>query len=244
MNSNLNVFLLIGQSNMAGRGRLDDVPSLQHAEVSMFRDGRWIPAEEPLHTDKPGIAGIGLGMSFAVQLATRAAIAPIGLIPCAFGGTSLAEWMPCTELYENAVSLALAAMLNGGQLRGILWHQGESDSGNRDDAGSYGRRFQAMIQKLRTELSAETVPVITGELGPFLQKDDGTEFSAVVNQELRGLEDAVPVYGCVGAHDLGHNGDELHFDAASLREFGIRYATTYIELTRQPDGGRADDREG
>jgi hypothetical protein len=107
MNSNLNVFLLIGQSNMAGRGRLDEVPSLQHAEVSMFLDGRWIPAEEPLHTDKPDFAGIGLGMSFAVELATRAAIAPIGLIPCAFGGTSLAEWMPGTELYENAVSLPL-----------------------------------------------------------------------------------------------------------------------------------------
>jgi hypothetical protein len=234
MNSNLNVFLLIGQSNMAGRGRLDDVPSLQHAEVSMLRNSRWIPAAEPLHTDKPGIAGIGLGMSFAVELATRATIAPIGLIPCAFGGTSLGEWMPGTELYENAVSLTRAALRSGGQLRGILWHQGEGDSENGDDASSYGRRFQAMIGKLRAELSAETVPVITGELGTFLQRDDGTDFSAVVNQELRGLEDAVPVYGCVGAHDLGHNGDELHFDAASLREFGIRYATKYIEMTSQP----------
>jgi hypothetical protein len=211
MNSSLNLFLLIGQSNMAGRGRLDEVPALQHAEVSMFRDGRWIPAEEPLHTDKPGIAGIGLGMSFAVELATRAAIAPIGLIPCAFGGTSLAQWIPGTELYENAVSLSLDAIRSGGQLRGILWHQGEGDSGSPDDAGSYGRRFQSMIRKLRTELSAETVPVIAGELGTFLQRDDGTDFSTVVNQELRGLEDAVGVYGCVGAHDLGHNGDDLHF---------------------------------
>ena len=232
MNSNLNVFLLIGQSNMAGRGRLDEVPSLQHAEVSMFRNGRWIPAEEPLHTDKPGIAGIGLGMSFAVELATRATIAPIGLIPCAFGGTSLAEWMPGTELYENAVSLALAALRSGGQLRGILWHQGESDSGNRDDAGSYGRRFQAMIRKLRAELSAETVPVITGELGTFLQRDDGTECSAVVNQALRALDGSIPAYGCVRADGLGHNGDKLHFDAASLREFGIRYATKYLALTK------------
>lgn len=234
MNNNLNLFLLIGQSNMAGRGRLGEVPSLQHPEVSMFRNGGWIPAEEPLHTDKPGIAGIGLGMSFAVALATRAAIAPIGLIPCAFGGTSLAEWMPGSELYENAVSLTLAAMRSGGQVRGILWHQGEGDSGNRDDAGSYGCRFQTMIGKLRAELSAETAPVIAGELGPFLQRDDGTEFSAEVNQELRGLEDAVPVYGCVGAHDLGHNGDELHFNAESLREFGIRYATKYIEMTLRP----------
>ena len=90
-----------------------------------------------------------------------------------------------------------------------------------------------MIRKLRTELSAETVPVIAGELGTFLQRDDDTDFSAVVNQELRGLEDALPLYGCVSAHDLEHNGDKLHFNAASLREFGIRYATKYIEMTRQ-----------
>ncbi len=231
MNGRLNVFLLIGQSNMAGRGRIDDVPALQHPDIFMFRDNAWLPAAEPLHTDKPTIAGIGLGMSFAVELVTHAELAPIGLVACAFGGTSLDEWMPGNDLYATAVATTLAALQEGGTLRGILWHQGESDSGNRDAATSYGRRFQEMIRKLRAELSAETVPVITGELGPFLQRDDGTEFSAMVNQELRGLGGNISPYGCAGAADLGHNGDDLHFDAASLREFGIRYATKYIELT-------------
>ena len=64
MDNQLSIFLLIGQSNMAGRGRLEEVSALQDPQIFMFRDGRWIVAEEPLHTDKPDIAGVGLGMSF------------------------------------------------------------------------------------------------------------------------------------------------------------------------------------
>ena len=65
MPNGLNIFLLIGQSNMAGRGKLDDVSELVHPDLFMFRAGQWLPAAEPLHTDKPRIAGVGLGMSFA-----------------------------------------------------------------------------------------------------------------------------------------------------------------------------------
>lgn len=99
MTNKLNIFLLIGQSNMAGRGRLDEVPELAHPQVFMFREDRWRPAEEPLHTDKPKIAGIGLGMKFAIELVEGAGIAPVGLVPCAVGGTPLSRWMPGADLY-------------------------------------------------------------------------------------------------------------------------------------------------
>jgi len=112
MNSELNIFLLIGQSNMAGRGRFDEVSTLRDPQVSMFQDGRWTVAEEPLHTDKPIIAGVGLGMSFAVELLTRAHPTPIGLVPCAVGGTQLSRWMPGADLYENAVSITRLALSN------------------------------------------------------------------------------------------------------------------------------------
>jgi hypothetical protein len=57
----IQTFLLIGQSNMAGRGPLDEVPPIVNSDVQMFRDGLWMPASEPLHTDKPAMAGIGRG---------------------------------------------------------------------------------------------------------------------------------------------------------------------------------------
>ncbi len=84
MKNPFNIFLLAGQSNMAGRGPLDDVPILSDPRIMMFRDGDWIRAQEPLHTDKPG-AGVGLAMSFALKLLSIQPDANIGLIPCAVG---------------------------------------------------------------------------------------------------------------------------------------------------------------
>jgi len=232
MANRLNIFLLIGQSNMAGRGRLNEVPQLDHPQVFMFRAGRWIAATEPLHTDKPPIAGIGLGMSFAVELIRAAGMAPVGLIPCAVGGTPLSRWMPGADLYEYAVGTARAA-LPAGNLTGILWHQGENDAGNREDAASYGERLRDMLQSLRADLSAHSVPVVAGELGHFLRHDQGYPFFELVNRSLRELEGCLPAYACAGAEGLSDNGDFVHFDAASLREFGIRYAKRFLEMTRR-----------
>lgn len=227
-----NIFLLIGQSNMAGRGRLNEVPELRHPQVLMFREGRWTNAVEPLHADKPKIAGIGLGMSFAIQLIAKGSVTSVGLVPCAVGGTTLNQWMPGADLYENAVVTARSAMARG-RLSGILWHQGEGDSGSRDDAVSYGGRFREMIQSLRSHLAAESIPVIAGELGSFLKHREGNEFFAVVNEQLRQTEGRLPGYACVSAEGMQDNGDSLHFSALSLREFGIRYANRFLDMTRQ-----------
>lgn len=234
MENQLNIFLLIGQSNMAGRGRINEVPAILNPHVSMFREGRWITAEEPLHTDKPEIAGVGLGMSFAVELVDRLHLAPVGLVPCAVGGTPLSRWMPHADLYENAVSVAQQALFKG-TLRGILWHQGEGDSGNADDANSYGGRFQQMINALRVQLMAQNVPVITGELGTFLEHRTDCTYFNMVNQQLRDLAGRLPAYDCASAKSLTDKGDSLHFNSESLREFGRRFANKYVDIVRRSE---------
>lgn len=225
----LNIFLLIGQSNMAGRGKLGEVPELAHPQVFMFREGRWVNASEPLHTDKPAIAGVGLGMSFATQLIAEAGMMRIGLVPCAVGGTPLSRWMPGADLYDSSVAIARSALANG-NLRGILWHQGEGDSGQRGDAETYGERFRNMIKSLRSDLAAESVPVIAGELGRFLQQREGSGFFELVNTQLNELEGTLPHYACASSEGLNDKGDSLHFGSASLREFGIRYAERFLEM--------------
>lgn len=214
---------------MAGRGNLEDVPELQHNQIFMFRDGRWVNAVEPLHTDKPRIAGVGLGMSFAMEMVEEAGLTPIGLVPCAVGGTPLSRWMPGVDLYENAVGIAKSA-LDHGILKGILWHQGEGDSNNLEDAESYGKRFSEMVKSLRSDLSAESVPVITGELGYFMEKRDDGDYFKLVNQKLNELVNTIPLYACASSKGLNDKGDSLHFDAPSLREFGIRYAKKYLKI--------------
>ncbi len=217
---------------MAGRGRLNEVAKLEHPQVFMFSDGHWITAVEPLHNDKPQIAGIGLGMSFAIELLKTAVMAPVGLVPCAVGGTPLSRWMPGADLYKYVVATARSA-LSHGELAGILWHQGESDSGSRDNATSYGKRFREMIQHLRSDMSAKSVPVIAGELGPFLQHHEGCDFFELVNMQLKEIESSLSRYACVNAERMQDNGDLLHFNATSLREFGARYARRFLDVTKR-----------
>ncbi len=226
----MQIFLLIGQSNMAGRGNVDDVSPIRHPQIRMFREGQWMQAEEPLHTDKPELAGIGLGMSFAEELLNRDPDAIIGLVPCAVGGTPLYRWMPGADLYQQAVRITKHA-LQDGELCGILWHQGESDAHRREDAFSYGERLREMLTALRQEFTVPACPVLAGELGDFVQHQGTCGYFGVINSALYQLTDELPRYRHVGSFGLTHNGDFLHFNAASLRDFGRRYARAYLALT-------------
>ena len=225
----MDIFLLIGQSNMAGRGELDEVAPLRHPNIRMFRDGQWVTAESPLHTDNPETAGTGPGMSFAVELLKEDPSAIIGLIPCAVGGTPLSRWMPGGDLYDNAISTTRQALASG-TLKGILWHQGESDSKDRQDAESYAQRLGKMIPTLRTDLDASNVPFITGELGAFICDYFECDFFEIVNEQLHQLSRTVPRYVYVSSAGLRDKGDYLHFDSASLCELGERYACEYLKM--------------
>jgi len=224
----LHVFLLLGQSNMAGRGRMDEVPPLRDERVWMFRNDQWQPAEEPLHNDKPDRAGVGLGMSFAMAVVEHG-VAPVGLVPCAVGGTRLEQWLPGAERYTHAIRTAREA-LKSGVLRGILWHQGEADAHALQEASTYGDRLTEMIHAIRADLNAGQVPFLAGELGRFLRDHPGADYFEVVNQQLWTLPDRLENVGVVSAEGLGDNGDTLHFNAGSLREFGRRYAQVFLEM--------------
>lgn len=229
MDDTMDIFLLIGQSNMAGRGRLDDVAPLTHEQIHMFRAGEWRQAVEPLHTDKAS-AGVGLGMSFAHELVELFPTLNVGLVPAAVGGTALWKWMPDAELYRNAIASCRQALAAGGTLRGILWHQGEADSGDLHKATTYGTRLLHMLTSLRAELDAAHVPIVAGELGPFLTRRAGPVHYQLINNRLHLLRTMLPHYAVASAHDLADNGDNLHFNSASLRDFGRRYAQAYRSL--------------
>jgi hypothetical protein len=228
----LQLFLLIGQSNMAGRGVVEaqDREPIRNV-YALGQDLTWRAALDPLHFDKPDIVGVGIGRSFAKRVAEQRPGVSIGLIPCAFGGTSLNEWSPGGKLFQDAVRRTKAAM-KAGKLHGILWHQGEADSADTKLASTYRERFSKMIAALRSELDAAAVPVIVGGLGEFLpdRKGNPQPFSKVVNEQLAGVPEVARRSAFVSSSGLKHKGDEVHFDSASLREFGRRYADAYLKL--------------
>jgi hypothetical protein len=219
----MKLFLLLGQSNMAGRGKVEPQDLVENPHIFMLtKELKWVLAKDPLHFDKNG-AGVGPSSQFAREIQKVNPNDNIGLIPCAVGGTSLDQWKVGGALYITAVTRAKEAMKQG-KLAGILWHQGESDSGDPDKVASYAERFSVMIGQLRKDLQAEAVPVVIGQLIHGHGKNDA------INESLAVAAKNVPLCGLVSSEGLGKKA--LHFESADARQFGQRYAVEYLKLVK------------
>lgn len=227
------LYLLIGQSNMAGRGALDTEARLSRQRVLKFSPrNAWTVGVEPLHQDKPAAVGAGIGMSFARQMADADKQVTVGLIPCAVGGTPLERWVKGGDLYAQALERARLAMKDG-TLKGILWHQGEGDSADETKSKSYAERLAKMIVDLRADLGVGDVPFVAGKLGEFLKetgKDGKPSYWKTVNEQLATVPNQVSNMAVVDSTGLKHKGDDVHFDTPSLRTFGERYAAAMKKL--------------
>lgn len=226
------IFLLIGQSNMAGRGIVTGEDRQPIPGVFAFsKERQWVPAIDPVHFDRPDRTGVGLGRTFAATLIRLGAAKNVGLVPAAFGGSALAEWVPGGTHYTNAVDRLKAALAAspGARLRGILWHQGEADSSDEERAITYRLRFARFIAALRKDLDAPNVPVLIGQLGEFVEIAKYPQLP-LIQRELATIPLHVPLSGFVSSQGLGHKGDLLHFDSPAMKEFGRRYALEWLKF--------------
>ena len=219
--------LLIGQSNMAGRGFSSEVMPICNENIFMLRNSRWQMMTEPIHFDR-AVAGVGPAASFAQAWCNANKNEQIGLIPCAEGGSSIDEWNKEGALFRHAVSEAKFAMGNS-ELIAILWHQGESD-GHSGKYKNYYQKLNVLINSFRKELGALEAPFIVGGLGDYLGKS-GFGISCVehdlINQELlKYAENNRNCYFVTGIK-LYPNPDGIHINAESQRRFGIRYFEAY-----------------
>lgn len=220
---NMKLFLLIGQSNMAGRGKIEEQDKVTNPDIFMLtKDLKWVIAKDPVHFDK-GAAGVGLCSEFARDVFKADPKSPIGLIPCAMGGSSLDQWQPGKPLYVTAISRAKEAMKQG-SLAGILWHQGESDA-KPESIATYPARFETMITQLRKDLGAENVPVLIGEIIPGHGNHDA------VNIALAETAKKTPNAALVSSADLGKK--QLHYDSADYRALGKRYAEVFSKWEKK-----------
>lgn len=226
--------LMLGQSNMAGRGDMGQVKPIRNPLCYMLRMGRWQPMCEPVNPDR-GIfegryrSGISLASSFADAYA-RHFQSPVGLIPCADGGTQIGQWMPGELLYDHAVMQTKLAQRTS-QLKAIIWHQGESDCLSDETVAAYREKFLRIVTQLRKDLNAEHVPVILGELPWQLTEKVNTQGrERELNAILRTLAQEVPHCAIASSEGLTMKPDGLHFDSQACREFGKRYFEKYLSL--------------
>ena len=225
-------FLLIGQSNMAGRGFLQDAPTIDTSHILVMRNGRWETMYRPVNNDRSN-SGFCLAESFAEKYAATYGV-DVGLIPCADGGTKLEQWKEGSLLFDHAVYQGRLASRTT-TIAGVLWHQGESDC-YVPLAETYAERFKPMMDAFRRELDLYDVPFLLGGLGDFLMDckyGDNFKIYPTVNAQLQKLADENPMTGYVPADGLGGNPDNLHFNAAALYEFGLRYFEEF-EKVRDP----------
>ena len=233
-NPNFELYILAGQSNMAGRGVLtDEWKTVGNDSVFALNQAmQWVPAKHPLHFDKPTIAGVGPGLTFGIEMAKAKPAVRVGLIPCAVGGTPIEHWLPGaydsatqTHPYDDAAERIRFAM-QFGVIKGIIWHQGEANS-QPGQARQYLNQLMELIKRFRTFTGDPSLPFVAGELGHFFANSDN------INQQLLLLPRLDMHSAVASAAGLSDKGDKVHFDAPSTTELGKRYALQMMLLQKK-----------
>ncbi|XP_023729593.1 probable carbohydrate esterase At4g34215 [Lactuca sativa] len=225
------IFILSGQSNMAGRGgvknkRWDGIvpddckpdPSTIHR---LNANLIWETAQEPLHADidTKKTCGVGPGMSFANAVKDYIP-GVIDLVPCAVGGTAIKEWAKGQKLYEDMVRRAKSAASSGGEIKAMLWYQGESDAPSQNAAGSYKTNMETLIHNVRSDLGLPSLPIIQVALA------SGDGYIEVIREAQKAID--LPNVVCVDAKGLELKEDNLHLTTAAQVQLGHMLADAYL----------------
>jgi hypothetical protein len=178
------VFILAGQSNMAGRGLVEPQDTIQNKRILTINEKeQLIYAKEPLHFYEPTMAGLDCGLSFGKTL-LRGIPSNISvlLIPAAVGGSSISQWLGDSvhrkvKLLTNFKEKVEVAKKYG-TIKAVLWHQGESDA-NKESIPLYDQRLSSLFDAFRRIVQNSSLPIVVGELGSY---SDNKQAWAAINQ--------------------------------------------------------------
>ena len=229
------IYLLLGQSNMAGRGPMIEGDKEVYSDKVFLlnKEGVPVPATNPLNqystVGKPvSLQQIGPGFSFSKKVATVTG-RKILLVVNARAETAISEWLPDaqTGYLDAAIERTKQALALGGKLKAILWHQGCHDSYKQGDIDEYLSRLSKIVAALRTETGAIDAVFIAGELPQW------RVYSAPFNKMLEQIYFRIPNADYVSSEGctcvLEDNSDP-HFSRDGQLLLGERYADKVLEL--------------
>jgi Carbohydrate esterase, sialic acid-specific acetylesterase len=231
----LHIYILVGQSNMSGRARVEEEDRKIPAKLFLLdAAGKWTPATHPFiqYTNVPnaadkrviqakGASGLNFGLTFARRMLEAKPDIAIGLVVNSQGGSAIETWRKSGKNYLQTME-RVRPILATGTVRGVLWHQGEA---NLAMGEKYLEPLARVIEQFREDLKAPKLPFVVGQLAPLAKDRDRV---AAFNQALLKLPSRVAGTGVVRADDL--SGKDIHFGSADVRTLGRRYAEQMLKL--------------
>lgn len=219
------VFIMAGQSNMAGRGTVTAADTIKHPRVLEIDDNGTISRKrEPNTIFQGAIAGVDCGLAFGKELVPH--LGPntcVLLVQCSISSTGIQDWLGDSTrgvpLYTNLLSRTRMGIQHG-PLKGILWHQGEHNASDQSSATGYAQALSTFIQKYRNDLNQSQLPFYIGLLPSWSKRP----FTTVINSDIQSTANTVPFVYLIPTADLPAKPDSLHIESAGQREFGKRLA--------------------
>lgn len=244
---NFHIYLCLGQSNMEGNAQVEpfdrqDVPErfMTMATVDYSnpqrRQGEWYVAEPPLVREYTGLTPMDFfGRTMVDNLPEEVRI---GVVAVAIGGCKIEhldkDYDPATlaseadwfrnfmKAYDNAPYVRLVECAKKAQcdgvIKGILLHQGESNTGDTQWWNKVHKVYDDLLSDLGLE--ANSIPLLAGEVVTSEMGGVCGAHNAVINNIPADFKMA----HVVSAADLPQKGDGLHFTAHAYRTLGCRYA--------------------
>ncbi|MEM8738404.1 MAG: sialate O-acetylesterase [Planctomycetota bacterium] len=239
----ITVFLLAGQSNMAGRADADNLAAglrRPQSEVQLFDGTTNADSFRPLAPDSG--TDFGPEVTFGQSLIASNPDARIALIKSADGGTNLSnDWDPNQQnnnytAFTDTVALGLQKLADQGHnvtIGGMLWTQGETDA--------FGNRTQAQYANDLTEFIAAVRGSYGQDLPFFLSRlsDNQTAITTAGYNSVRAAQDQVaandPNAFLIDTDGFGIKSDDLHFNAQGQVSLGEAFATAVSEVVPIPE---------
>lgn len=228
------VFLLAGQSNMVGVGKIIDLKkpfNQSPTNVQIWIDNKWLPLSSIIK-EKDG--KFGPEVSFAYTISKAMPDYDIRLIKFAVGGTALYnDWAPKTgKEYLTFMKTANDAITNLDDanikydIAGMLWLQGESDA-HENQAGTYKKNLIAFIADMRLNFKTPEMPFIIARILDHFGKLSGQ--AKIVRDAQVNIADSIKNVGWFNTDDCEQQ-IEGHYNSVGLIKIGNRFADKYMEI--------------
>lgn len=229
---NLDLYLVIGQSNMAGRAPIREQDRAAVDGAYLYTGdvlNPWVTATNPLNRFSTirkviDMQRLSIAYSFAQEM-TAAEGKEIGLIVNVKGGSRIVEWLPGTHFFKEAVRRTREAMAYG-TLKGIIWHQGEGDSDPLRRQW-YLERLEVMVQNFREAFDDPNLPFVAGKVS------EAQAYRIPINKVLEKIPDFIAHTAVVSSEGTATLPDSIHFDAESQILLGKRYAEAMQDLVEK-----------